>query len=151
MQQPQHLDHYIFATEEESYVGWRVQAIRGAVTVPENSKEAIRDAVTELLDELERRNRFNPDDIVSVMFSVTQDLDAIFPAAIARQRPHWGDVPFLDVQHMYVAGSLERCIRILIQINASTPVEFNHAYLREAQVLRPDLCVEEMETVSLQS
>jgi len=79
-------------------VGWRVRAIRGATTVPENTKEAIADAVTELLDELERLNRIDPEEIVSVTFSVTRDLDAMFPAAIARTRPGWNNVPLLDVQ-----------------------------------------------------
>ena len=119
---------------------WRVRAIRGATTVSENSVEAIRDAVTELLDELERYNQIDPDDIVSVTFSVTRDLDAIFPAAIARQRPHWQNVPLLDVQQMHVAGSLERCIRLLIHINTpQSATQIYHPYLRQAKALRPDL------------
>ena len=73
-------------------------------------------------------------------FSVTKDLDAIFPAAIARQRPGWDTVPLLDVQQMYVAGSLARCIRLLVHFNTPTPeVKIHHAYLRGAQALRPDL------------
>jgi chorismate mutase len=99
----------------------------------------MRDAVMELLDEVERRNTLDFAEIVSVTFSVTRDLDATFPAAIARQRPQWQHVPLLDVQQMHVAGSLERCIRLLIHINSPTYIEMNHAYLREAAVLRPDL------------
>jgi chorismate mutase len=121
-------------------VGWKVRAIRGATTVAENTIEAIREAVSELLDELEDNNPIDPDDIVSVTFSVTRDLDAIFPAAIARQRPHWNDVPLIDVQQMHVEGSLERCIRILIHINVLEPAfKVHHSYLRQAQNLRPDL------------
>lgn len=123
-------------------MGWRVRAIRGATTVSDNTADAIRDAVTELLDELERLNPIDPDDIVSVTFSVTRDLDAIFPAAIARQRPRWENVPLLDVQQMYVKGSLERCIRILIHINAPPLTEFRHAYLRHAKMLRPEWSLE---------
>ncbi|MGK7918460.1 MAG: chorismate mutase [Trichodesmium sp.] len=122
-------------------MAWRVQAIRGATTVLENSKEAIQEAVTELLDELETHNQIDPDEIISVTFSVTRDLDAIFPAAIARQRPHWNNVPLLDVQQMYVEGSLERCIRFLIHVNmpeTQTP-KIVHTYLRGAKKLRPDL------------
>lgn len=121
-------------------MGWRVRAIRGAITVPENTKEAIAEAVTELLDELEARNSIDPEEIVSVTFSVTRDLDAIFPAAIARKRPQWDNVPLLDVQQMHVEGALERCIRLLIHINM--PVENRvivHPYLRQAKTLRPDL------------
>ncbi|MGG6296121.1 chorismate mutase [Leptolyngbya sp. AN02str] len=129
-------------------MGWRVRAIRGAITVTENSKEAIRDAVTELLDAVELRNKFDPDDIVSVTFSVTRDLDAMFPAAVARERPNWSNVPLLDVQHMHVEGSLERCIRLLIQINTPPLTQVHHAYLRGAQVLRPDLS---MKPVSVNS
>lgn len=121
-------------------MGWKVRAIRGATTATDNTVEAIRDAVTELLNEVEQHNRINPDDVVSVTFSVTRDLDAIFPAAIARERPIWQNVPLLDVQQMHVAGSLERCIRLLIHINMSDPfVKIHHAYLRQAKNLRPDL------------
>lgn len=120
-------------------VEWRVRAIRGATTVEENTVEAMTEAVRELLDELEAWNQIDPEDIISATFSVTRDLDAIFPAAIARQRPHWNNVPLLDVQQMYVEGSLERCIRFLIHINlpASHP-KIHHPYLRRAKNLRPD-------------
>ncbi|MBH8556344.1 chorismate mutase [Nostocaceae cyanobacterium CENA357] len=119
---------------------WKVRAIRGATTVTENSVAAIREAVTEMLDELEAYNDLDLREIVSVTFSVTQDLDAIFPAAIARQRPHWSNVPLLDVQQMYVKGSLKRCIRLLIHFNTKDPlVKIYHPYLRQARHLRPDL------------
>jgi chorismate mutase len=121
-------------------VGWKMRAIRGATTASENSQEAIREAVTELLDELERFNPIDPDDIISVTFSVTRDLDAIFPAAVARERPYWQNVPLLDVQQMHVEGSLERCIRCLIHINTPDPcLKIHHSYLRQAKSLRPDL------------
>ncbi len=120
-------------------MGWRVRAIRGATTVSENSIAAIRDAVHELLDELEAHNRLDMDEVVSVTFSVTRDLDAIFPAAIARERPNWSNVPLLDVQQMHVEGSLPRCIRFLIHFNTPNPVvEIYHPYLRQAKNLRPD-------------
>lgn len=120
-------------------MGWRVRAIRGATTVPKNSVEAIREAVHELLDELEAYNHLDPNEIVSVTFSVTRDLDAIFPATIARERPQWSNVPLFDVQQMYVQGSLERCIRFLIHFNTPDPdVVIYHPYLRQAKHLRPD-------------
>lgn len=119
---------------------WRVRAIRGATTVTENTREAIAEAVTELLDELESRNRLDLREIVSVTFSVTRDLDAVFPAAIARQRPGWDQVPLMDFQHMHVQGSLERCIRLLLHFNTPDPEPtIYHPYLRLAQHLRPDL------------
>lgn len=124
---------------EESQVTWRVRAIRGATTAPENSVAAIRDAVNELLDAIEANNHLEPTEIVSVTFSVTRDLDVIFPAAIARERPHWCDVPLLDVQQMYVATDLQHCIRCLIYFNTPDPnIEISHTYLRQASHLRPD-------------
>lgn len=124
---------------EDFGVEWRVRAIRGATTASANTVEAIREAVTELLDELEKRNQIEPEMTISAIFSVTKDLDAIFPAAIARQRPHWENVPLLDVQHMHVVGDLERCIRFLIHVNLpASHLEVHHPYLRQAKNLRPD-------------
>jgi chorismate mutase len=120
-------------------VEWRVRAIRGATTVSENTVAAIREAVTELLDEIETHNQIDHEEMISVIFTTTRDLDTIFPAAIARERPHWENVALLDLQQMHVEGSLERCIRCLIHIN--TPVsqtEIYHPYLRQAKNLRPD-------------
>lgn len=119
---------------------WRVRAIRGAITVSENSAIAIAEAVNELLDALESRNQLDPDCIISATFSVTRDLDAVFPAAIARHRPRWENVALIDVQHMHVEGSLSHCIRLLI--HAQLPAihsQIQHAYLRQAKNLRPDL------------
>ena len=118
---------------------WRLQAIRGATTVSQNTVEAIQEALMEMLEELEVKNQLQPSQIVSATFTVTRDLDAIFPAAIARQRSCWDNVPMLDVQQMHVEGSLERCIRCLI--HAHLPVDQTyicHSYLRQAKSLRPD-------------
>lgn len=115
-----------------------MRAIRGATTVCANTVEAISEAVTELLDELEHRNQLQPKDIISVTFSVTRDLDAIFPAAIARSRPGWDNVAMLDVQQMHVEGSLPRCIRFLIHVHQPEEAPIYHIYLRHAANLRPD-------------
>lgn len=118
---------------------WKVKAIRGATTASENTVEAIREAVTELLITLETYNEIDTDQIVSATFSVTRDLDAAFPAAIARERSHWQNVPMIDLQQMHVAGSLERCIRVLIHINVPEPaLPLHHTYLRQASNLRPE-------------
>lgn len=125
-------------------IGWRVRAIRGATTVDSNTIPAIEVTVNELLDALWE---YNPhilgdlDNIVNVIFSATPDLDAIFPAQVARTRPGWDHVPLLDVQQMKVPSSLPRCIRVLIQVNTPHPRQaLHHRYLRAAQHLRPDLC-----------
>lgn len=128
-------------------MGWHVRAIRGAITVPENSAIAIEQAVTELLDELEAHNGIDPEEIVSLTFSVTRDLDAIFPASVARRRAGWQSVPLLDVQQMHVANSLERCIRLLLHFNCDVPnPQIFHPYLRNAQRLRPDLSLPQVAT-----
>lgn len=124
-------------------VEWQVRGIRGATTVAENTVAAMSDAVNELLAEIEAHNLFQPQDIICVFFTVTTDLDAVFPAAAARKRPGWDHVPLIDLQQMKVKGSLERCIRVLIQVN--TPITQSaivHRYLRQAQALRPDLDVQ---------
>lgn len=124
-------------------MNWRVRAIRGATTAAANTIPAITEAVTELLDELEVHNQIDHQEIVSVMFTTTRDLDAIFPAAIARQRPHWSDIVLLDVQQMHVPGSLDRCIRFLIHFNTPYPEQkIYHPYLRQARNLRPDRVLE---------
>ncbi|MEM7554367.1 MAG: chorismate mutase [Cyanobacteria bacterium P01_A01_bin.84] len=117
---------------------WRMQAIRGATTVSENTVDAITTAVTELLDQLEERNKLHPSNMISVTFSVTKDLDAIYPAAIARFRPDWDSVSMLDLQQMYVPNSLERCIRLLVHAYLPNSNQVSHIYLRRAANLRPD-------------
>jgi chorismate mutase len=127
-------------------VNWRVRAIRGATTASENSAAAIQKVVHELLDEIEARNALDFDEVVNVIFSVTQDLDAVFPAAIARQRPNWQTVPLLDVQQMFVKTDLPFCIRCLIQFNTPEPsLEVQHVYLQQAKTLRPDWSFPETE------
>jgi chorismate mutase len=124
-------------------VEWQVRGVRGATTVTENTVTAMSDAVHELIAEIEAHNLFRPQDIVCVFFTVTPDLDAMFPAAAARKRPGWDHVPLIDLQQMHVQGSLERCIRILIQVNTSVDQSvIVHRYLRQAQILRPDLDVQ---------
>ena len=114
-----------------------LRALRGATTATANSREAIQEAVDELLNALVERNNLSGEHILSLTFSVTADLDACFPAAIARQRPGWNEVALLDCQQMAVAGDLKRCIRLLAHVWLEQPAR--HAYLRDAAKLRPDL------------
>lgn len=131
--------HIVKELAEDMVVDWKVRGIRGATTASENSVEAIREVVTEMLDDIEAHNQIDPEEIISVVFTATPDLDAIYPAAIARERPQWDNVPLLDVQQMYVQGSLERCIRVLIHVNTPKPqFQIYHSYLRQAKTLRPD-------------
>lgn len=119
-----------------------VRGIRGATTAETNSREAILDATSELLDCLVRANGVRHDDVASILFSTTPDLNAEFPAVAARSAG-WTDVALLCTHEMNVPGSLSRCVRILIHINTErAPDELEHIYLRGARVLRPDLAVE---------
>ncbi len=120
-------------------MAWRVRAIRGATTASENSVAAIREALTELLDQIEVQNDLDLSEVISVTFTATRDLDVIFPAAIARERATWEHIALLDVQQMYVPTDLKRCIRCLIHFNTPNPnIQVRHIYLRQAQSLRPD-------------
>jgi chorismate mutase len=115
------------------------RGIRGATTVPENSAEAILEATRELLEQVIRENGVREQDVASVTFSATADLDAVYPAVAARQMG-WTRTPLFCVQEMSVVGSLPRCIRILVHWNTALPLEeICHVYLHEARTLRPDL------------
>jgi chorismate mutase len=117
----------------------QLRALRGATTASANTTEAIAEAVAELLDALVERNNLDGSQLLSVTFSVTTDLNACFPAAIARRRSGWDGVALLDCQQMAVAGDLPRCIRLLAHAWLDTSRPVRHAYLREAARLRPDL------------
>jgi len=116
-----------------------VRGIRGAITVNSNTKEEIIEITKELLVALQRENNFKIEDIVSIFFSITPDLNAAFPAQAARELG-WNKVPLFDLQEIDVPGSLPRCIRILIQINCQkSQPEIKPCYLRGAKILRKDL------------
>ena len=120
-----------------------VRAIRGATTAEGNTSEAIIDATLELLGVIEEKNDLKRADAISIIFTVTSDLTAVFPAAAAREMG-LTFVPLLDMAAPAIDGSLEKCIRIMIHINTDkTKEEINHVYLRGAKVLRPDLVQED--------
>ncbi|MEY3462877.1 MAG: Chorismate mutase AroH [Cyanobacteriota bacterium] len=116
----------------------QLRALRGATTARANTVEAIGEAVQELVEALVNRNGLAGERLLSVTFSVTADLDACFPAAIARRTPGWDQVALLDCQQMAVAGDLPRCIRLLAHAWMAGDQPTNHPYLREAARLRPD-------------
>lgn len=114
--------------------------IRGATNSQGNTKEDITFAVYELIDELIKRNKLEPSNILSIVFSVTKDLDACFPASIARKYNGLDGVSFLDCQQMYVSHDIKFCIRLMAQVYLPSNVKPNHTYLRGASNLRPDRC-----------
>ena len=121
-----------------------VRGIRGAITADSNIKEEIIEKTKELLIALKKENDFKIEDITSIFFNVTPDLNAAFPAQAARELG-WNKVPLLDMQEIEVPGSLPRCIRILVQINCQKSLqEIKHCYLRGAKILRKDLIKENL-------
>lgn len=113
-----------------------MRAIRGAITVSQNSVAAIEDATCELLREIEQRNGLGPENVISAFFSLTPDLNATFPARAARQIG-WDSVAMLDTVEVNVPGAMPQTIRVLIHVDLDVPIR--HAYLGEAAKLRPDL------------
>ena len=118
----------------------KITFIRGATTASGNSINEIEDAVVELIDELISRNNLNKTNIVSITFTATKDLDACFPASIARKCHGLDSVAFLDCQQMYVSNDVDFCIRILAQVLLPQNNHVKHPYLRGASKLRTDRC-----------
>ena len=119
---------------------YKITFIRGATTASENSVKGIEDAVVELIDELILRNNLIKSNLLSITFTSTKDLDACFPASIARKHNELNSVAFLDCQQMYVSNDIDFCIRILAQALLPSNYAVQHPYLRGASKLRPDRC-----------
>ncbi|NUQ62223.1 MAG: chorismate mutase [Pirellulales bacterium] len=115
------------------------RGVRGATTADDNTSEAILKATRELLALMIRSNEIEPEDVASAIFTTTKDLDAEFPALAARQLG-WMHVALMCGYELSVAGSLQRCIRILLHWNTEkTADEVVHVYVKGARRLRPDL------------
>lgn len=116
-----------------------VRAIRGAITVENNSAEEILSATEKMLKAIIDENNLKIDDMISMLFSLTPDLDAVFPARAARNMGIV-DVPLMCMSEIPIDGALEKCVRILLHVNSDKSLkEINHVYLGGAVVLRPDL------------
>ncbi|MBQ3038118.1 MAG: chorismate mutase [Clostridia bacterium] len=116
-----------------------VRAIRGATTVENNTKEEIWEATEEMLKKIAEENSLVQEDMISITFTLTQDLNACYPAVRAREMGYT-DVPLMNMPELNVPGALEKCIRVIILINSDKELkEINHVYLRGAKKLRPDL------------
>ena len=119
---------------------YKIAFIRGATTASGNSVNEIEDAVVELIDELISRNKLIKKNLLSITFTSTKDLDACFPASIARKCNGLDSVAFLDCQQMYVSNDVNFCIRIMAQVLLPPNNAINHPYLRGASKLRSDRC-----------
>lgn len=117
-----------------------VRGIRGAITVDVNEEQPILQATAELLHDIVKANAILPDDICSVLVTVTNDLDATFPARAIRSMEGWELVPLMCALEVPVKGSLEKCIRLMVLVNTEkSQKDIEHIYLGNAQALRPDL------------
>ena len=119
---------------------YKITIIRGATTASGNSVKEIQDAVVELIDELISRNNLIKTNLLSITFTATKDLDACFPASIARKFNGLDSVAFLDCQQMYVSNDVNFCIRIMAQVLMPSTNLVKHPYLRGASKLRTDRC-----------
>ena len=114
------------------------RGIRGATTVDCNDREEILAATTELLRLMIQENDIELEDIASASFTLTDDLDAVFPAVAARQIG-WNEVPLICMREIPVPNSLGKCIRVLLLVNTKRSAsEMQHIYLRKAISLRPE-------------
>ena len=118
---------------------YMVRGIRGATTVLRNDSEDIINETTKLLEEIRNANDLSEEDIISVIFTVTNDLNAVFPAVAAR-KIGWTSLALMCMTEIDVPGSLKKCIRVLLHINTKkAQSEIKHIYLNNAKVLRPDI------------
>ena len=117
----------------------KTRAVRGAITVERNDKEEILAATEEMLREVLERNEIQTEDLACIIFTLTPDLNDVFPAVAAR-RMGITDIPLMCMSEIPVAGALPKCVRLMALWNTEKqPKEIVHVYLREAVRLRPDL------------
>ena len=118
----------------------KLVSIRGAITVNENSVKEIKVATKSLVGEIFKQNKLDQPGIINIIFTVTEDLDAINPATVTREQFKLDSTAMLCVQEMKMKNGLPKCIRVLI--NAYTNIskdKIKHVYLGNAESLRTDL------------
>ena len=112
------------------------KGIRGAITVENNTAEDLKAATLELLNEMVKCNSINVDKISHVIFTLTDDLNAAFPAKFARVDFGWKDVAMMCFHELDVPNSLEKCLRVLIVLNCEDDFKPEFVYLKGAAKLR---------------
>ena len=117
----------------------RLRAIRGATTLPSDTREHLIERTQELLGLVFERNGLVEDDIVSIVFTATEDLTSAFPAEAAREAGI-AHVPLLCARELAVVGAVPRCVRVLLHVHTTRSAqELRHVYLHGAAQLRTDL------------
>ena len=116
-----------------------MRAVRGATTISENTRDEVFDATIELMEQIIEKNNIKQEDMTDIIFTVTPDITAAFPAAAVRKMGIT-DVPLLDMAAPAIDNALKMCIRAMVHINSKcTNSELKHIYLRGATSLRPDI------------
>lgn len=116
-----------------------LRALRGATTVDVDEEAHVHERTIELLEEMCRRNGVDHDDIVSILFTATDDLHSTFPATGAR-KIGLGDVPLICARELDVVGATPRCVRVMMHLTTErSRAELRHVYLHGAVGLRDDL------------
>lgn len=118
----------------------KVLAIRGATTVESNNKDEILNESTKLVQAIIIENSLDIDDIISMCFTMTSDLDKVYPSVGIRTILNITDIPMLNFEEKYIQGSLSMCIRVMIHINTDkSKSSIKHIYLNNSKDLRKDL------------
>ena len=118
----------------------KIVSIRGAITVKENSVKEIKTATITLVKELFNQNKLDKSKVINIIFTVTDDIDVINPATIAREELKLELIPMLCLQEMKLKNGLPKCIRLMVNVySEQTKEQIKHTYLDEASNLRPDL------------
>ena len=116
-----------------------VRAIRGAIQVDANDRDAILEGTAELVAAVMSRNDLTADDVISVLFTMTPDLTAEFPALAAR-KTGFHAVPLMCATEIPVPGAMPRVVRLMAHVDTDRPrSEIQHVYLRGAAALRLDI------------
>ena len=116
-----------------------MRAIRGATQLRADDLDEMAEAVTELLGEIFSKNALKKEDMVSILFTATEDLICDFPAAAARQLD-LGDIPLICAREIPVVGALPRVVRVMVHAYSErSHEEIKHIYTRGAEVLRRDI------------
>lgn len=116
-----------------------LRGLRGATTVDADTEDEINERVQELVRQMLDRNRVDKDDLVSIIFTATDDIHSVFPATAARALG-LGDVPLICARELDIVGATPRCIRVLMHLYTDTPRgDLHHVYLEGARNLRDDL------------
>ncbi len=120
-------------------MGLSVRALRGATTVDVDTPEHIEERVVALLDTLLARNEVDHEDLISILFTATEDVVSTFPATAAR-KSGLGDVPLICARELSITGGTPMCIRVMVHLTTErSRTELHHVYLEGARGLRDDL------------